>query len=124
MILRFGLIAGTGWLIDFCLFIALNWLGMPVWMANMLSASVAVLFVFFASVRRVFEYEGGYLFNKLIAYAIYQVIAIALASALIDMLARWFDIAPVGAKVIVTPITFYANFQFMSWITTGRFRLT
>lgn len=123
MILRFGLVAGTGWLIDFCLFVTLGWLGMPVWAANMLSASVAVLFVFFASVRHVFEYEGGYLLGKLIAYILYQVVAIALASVLIDALARWLGVAPVIAKIIVTPATFYANFQFMSWITTGKLRL-
>ena len=123
MIVRFGFVSGLGWLIDFCLFVSLGWLRAPVWAANMVGASVAVLFVFFASVRQVFEYEGGYLVGKLIAYVVYQVIAILAASLLIDALTHWFDLAPVLSKVIVTPLTFYANFQFMSFITTGKLRL-
>lgn len=123
MIVRFGMVSGIGWLIDFCLFVSLGWLGAPVWAANMIGASVAVLFVFFASVRHVFEYEGGYLVGKLIAYVVYQAIAILAASLLIDALTRWFGLAPVLAKILVTPLTFYANFQFMSLITTGRLRL-
>lgn len=123
MIVRFGVISGVGWLIDFSLFAFLCWFGVPVWVANMLGASVAVLFVFFVSVRRVFEYEGGYLVRKLIAYAIYQVIAILAASFLIDALTQSIGLAPVVSKIIVTPLTFYANFQFMSFITTGKLRL-
>lgn len=123
MILRFGVVSGVGWLIDFCLFMTLGWLGVPVWASNMLGASVAVLFVFFVSVRHVFEYEGSYLIGKLVAYVIYQAIAILAASLLIDALSHWFSLKPLLSKVFVTPLTFYANFQFMSLITTGRFRL-
>lgn len=122
MIVRFGVVSGLGWLIDFCLFVALGWLGAPVWAANMVGASVAVLFVFFASVRHVFEYEGGYLVGKLVAYVVYQAVAIAAASLLIDALTQWFALAPVISKILVTPLTFYANFQFMSLITTGKLR--
>lgn len=119
MIVRFGLVSGMGWLIDFCFFVSLGWLGA----ANMVGASVAVLFVFVASVRHVFEYEGGYLVGKLIAYIVYQAIAILAASLLIDALTHWAGLAPVLAKILVTPLTFYANFQFMSLITTGKLRL-
>lgn len=120
MIARFGIVSGVGWLIDFCLFVAFGWLGAPVWAANMVGASVAVLFVFFASVRHVFAYQGGQLPRKLMAYIVYQVVAIFAASLLIDALTSWLDLLPVIAKILVTPLTFYANFQFMSFITTGR----
>lgn len=123
MIIRFGFVSGIGWLIDFCLFVLSGWLGAPVWVANMIGASVAVLFVFFASIRHVFEYEGSYMLGKLIAYVVYQAIAILSASLLISALTYWFNLAPVLAKVLVTPLTFYANFQFMSFITTGKLRL-
>lgn len=123
MIVRFGVISGVGWLIDFSLFAFLCWLGAPIWVANMLGASVAVVFVFFTSVHRVFEYEGGYLVRKLIAYAIYQAIAILAASFLINALSQSFGLAPLLSKIFVTPLTFYANFQFMSLITTGKLRL-
>lgn len=117
MIVRFGLISGVGWLIDFCLFSFICWLGTPVWLANVAGATVAVLFVFFISVRHVFEYEGRYLLGKLLAYVSYQSIAILAASFLIDELVRRFGFMPIAAKIIVTPLTFFANFQFMSFIT-------
>lgn len=123
MLLSFGVISGLGWLIDFSIFSALTWSGVPVWAANMAGAATAVLFVFFASVRRVFRYQGGYLLGKLAAYAIYQVVAIILASLLIDALAWGLKINPVLSKILVTPLTFYTNFQFMSFITTGKLRL-
>lgn len=122
MIARFGIVSGIGWLIDFCLFLLLGYLGLPVWMANIFGASVAVLYVFFASVRHVFEYEGNYVVRKLLVYAVYQAIAILAASLLIDGLTRWFGWAPMLSKIIVTPLTFFANFQFMSFITTGKLR--
>lgn len=123
MMLRFGLVSGLGWLIDFCLFLFAAWVSVPIWLANMLGATVAVLFVFFVSVRSVFQYRGVYLLNKLTLYVIYQIIGISLASLLINGLVHWYELTPLIAKILVTPLTFYANFQFMSRLTTGRFRL-
>lgn len=53
----------------------------------------------------------------------YELIAIVCASLLIDFIALQYEILPIVAKIIVTPLTFYANFQFMSFLTTGRLRL-
>lgn len=122
MILRFGVISGAGWLIDFSLFSFLGLLGTPVWLANIIGATTAVVCVFFISVHRVFEYQGHYLMRKLFCYIAYQAVAILVASLLIDTLAAWFDLLPVVAKILVTPLTFYANFQAMSLITTGQWR--
>ncbi|WP_250523104.1 MULTISPECIES: GtrA family protein [unclassified Caballeronia] len=123
MLMRFGVVSGLGWLIDFCLFATLNVLKSPVWLANTVSATAAVLFVFFVSVRRVFQYHGHYLLGKLLRYAVYQAIAILSASIAIDLITRHLGFAPIVSKIIVTPVTFYCNFQFMSFITTGRLRL-
>jgi putative flippase GtrA len=123
MIVRFGFVSGMGWLIDFCLFSLLIWQGTPVSLANIIGASIAVLFVFFVSVRHVFEYKGGYLVGKLLAYIVYQILAILAASLAIGMLTIKLELMPIIAKIIVTPLTFYANFQFMSLITTGKLRL-
>lgn len=123
MIISFGFLSGIGWLIDFCLFITLVWLKLPVWLVNMFSASAAVLFVFFTSVRNVFRYNGDYLVYKLIAYTIYQTISILTASFFIQEIITRFGIAPILSKVLITPLTFYANFQFMSFITSGKNRL-
>ncbi|MBJ9237982.1 GtrA family protein [Citrobacter braakii] len=123
MIFRFAVVSGLGWLIDFSIFALLNSLGFPVWLANIVGATTAVLFVFFASVRKIFQYNGHYILWKLLNYIVYQIIAIVCASLLIDFIALQFGMLPIIAKIIVTPLTFYANFQFMSFLTTGRLRL-
>lgn len=123
MIFRFAVVSGLGWLIDFSIFALLNSLGFPVWLANIVGATTAVLFVFFASVRKIFQYNGHYILWKLLNYIVYQIIAIICASLLIDFIALQFGMLPIIAKIIVTPLTFYANFQFMSFLTTGRLRL-
>lgn len=123
MLLNFGLVSGLGWLIDFCLFYALTLGGLPVVFANAIGATTAVVFVFFASVRRVFRYQGHYILPKLLAYGLYQACAIAAASSLIHGLTHWSNLHPVLAKVLVTPLTFYCNFQFMALLTTGKLRL-
>ncbi|EFD1681761.1 TPA: GtrA family protein, partial [Escherichia coli] len=51
MIVRFAVVSGLGWLIDFSIFALLNLLGLPIWLANIFGATAAVLFVFFVSVR-------------------------------------------------------------------------
>lgn len=122
MIFKFAVVSGSGWLIDFSIFTFLNFIGFPVWLSNFLGATTAVIFVFFVSVRKVFQYGGGYLLDKLIKYVIYQILAITVASMLIDFIVMQFDITPLIAKVIVTPLTFYANFLFMGYITSGRLR--
>ncbi|MFS9432935.1 GtrA family protein [Citrobacter sp. C348] len=123
MIVRFAIVSGLGWLIDFSIFALLNSLEFPIWLANIVGATIAVLFVFFASVRKIFQYNGHYVLWKLFNYTVYQVIAIVCASLLIDFIALQFGMLPIVAKVIVTPLTFYANFQFMSFLTTGRLRI-
>lgn len=123
MIFRFAVVSGLGWLIDFSIFALLNSFGFPVWLANIVGATTAVLFVFFASVRKIFQYNGHYILWKLLTYIVYQIIAIVCASLLIDFIALQFGMLPIIAKIIVTPLTFYANFQFMSFLTTGRLRL-
>ena len=123
MIFRFAVVSGLGWLIDFSIFALLNSLGFPVWLANIVGATTAVLFLVFASVRKIFQYNGHYILWKLLNYIVYQIIAIICASLLIDFIALQFGMLPIIAKIIVTPLTFYANFQFMSFLTTGRLRL-
>lgn len=111
-IAAFGLVSGIGWTMDFVIFGVLLALGTDPLVANLVSASCAVTFVYVASVRRVFEYRGGFLLGKFCAYVCYQIAAVTAASALIGWLA---DLGPggIGAKVLVTPATFAANYAFM-----------
>ena len=120
---KFALVSGTGWLIDFLIFIALAGANVLPLVANLVGAGTAVTFVFFASVRRVFEYRGGYLIGKLLFYLAFQIVAIGLASLAIQLLVTQLYLVPLLAKILVTPLTFYANFQCMSYLTSGRLRL-
>jgi putative flippase GtrA len=122
-VFKFAVISGTGWLIDFAIFVLLTGTGLSPFLANVAGAGTAVTFVFFASVRKVFEYQGGYLVGKLVLYLCFQVVAVNLASLAIQLLVSHPLIPPLSAKILVTPITFYLNFQFMAYLTSGRLRL-
>ena len=83
--------------------------------ANGIAATVAVTFVYFSSLRPIFQYEGNYLMRKLAAYWFYQLVAVTLASLAVDYLAA-AGLHSIAAKVFVTPFTFLANYLFMRWL--------
>ncbi len=119
MILRFGLVSGIGWLVDFALFALLTRAGTPVALANFVGASTAVTYVFFASLRPIFRYGGRYAGRKLLLYWTYQALAVTAASWLIHAVSA-LGVAPLLSKVLVTPLTFVANFLFMRWLARER----
>lgn len=112
MLAQFAGVSGTGWALDFTVFYGLCLLGVPVYAANLVGATVAVLFVFFASLRPIFLYQGTRTHGKLLRYGLYQIIAISLASFCIDAISRQ-GIPALWSKVLVTPVTFVCNFLFM-----------
>ncbi|WP_188053205.1 hypothetical protein [Sphingosinithalassobacter sp. CS137] len=114
-IFRFGAVSGLGLLLDTIAFLVLHYFGLPPAAANFLSAGLAVTFVFFASVKRIFIYEGHFVFRLLAAYVAYQFLAIAAASAAVGFLATIFP--SLLAKLLILPATFAANFAFMSFLT-------
>ncbi|MFW5751309.1 MAG: GtrA family protein [Planctomycetota bacterium] len=113
VITGFGIVSGIGWLLDFAIFASLAEAGLRLAVANFLGASVAVTFVYFASVRHVFRYAGGFLYLKFALYVAYQVLAITAASIAVEGIARAWGMPGIWAKIIVTPLTFGANFLFM-----------
>lgn len=119
MFLKFGVISGLGWLIDFSIFVTLGAVGVIPGIANGIAATVAVTFVYFSSLRPIFKYEGHYLVRKLVAYWFYQLFAVTLASLAVNVLAT-SGVYPVMAKIIVTPFTFLANYIFMRWLAEVR----
>lgn len=119
-VFQFALVSAAGLALDFGLFIALVDAGVRTGWANLLSAGAAVAFVYLVSVRRIFAYQGQFLFRLFAAYAVYQIAAVTAASWLIDFAVLRFDQTPVWAKVIFLPLTFTANFLFMSWLTRAK----
>ncbi len=116
----FALVSGVGLAIDFGLFLALvEFLDVRAGVANLTSAAVAVTFVYFISVRRLFAYQGRFLLALFGLYVVYQIIAVAAASWAIDWLAANL-VAPMIAKAVILPLTFTANYLFMTFITRSR----
>lgn len=118
--LAFGLVSGIGLALDYGLFLLLVESGLRAGWANLISAGVAVTFVYFVSVRRIFAYQGRFLLGLFAAYVGYQVAAVAAASWAVDWLVASVRLAPVWAKAAILPFTFGANFLFMSWLTRTR----
>lgn len=119
-VLAFGLVSGIGLALDYGLFLILAENGLRAGFTNLVSASAAVTFVYFASVRRIFDYAGRFLFRLFAAYVVYQLVAVAAASWAVDWLVSGPRVAPVWAKAAILPLTFFANFLFMSWLTRAR----
>jgi putative flippase GtrA len=115
-IVSFGLVSGVGLALDFVVFtIGLN-LALSVFAANLAGATCAVAFVYFASVRRVFDYEGRFLLELLAVYIAYQTCGVTLASIGVNLLVK-LHVPAIAAKVAILPVTFSANYLFMSFLT-------
>jgi hypothetical protein len=121
-IVMFAAVSGSGLAADILIFLGLIKIGLPALLANAISATCAVTWVYFASVKRIFSYKGDFLITLFFAYVAYQVAAIAAASGAVELLART-EMRPLTAKLVILPITFTANYAFMAWLTRrGRSR--
>lgn len=118
-VLRFALVSGTGLAIDVGLFFGLVQAGMRAGFANLISAALAVTFVYFVSARRIFAYEGRFLLPLFCVYLGYQAAAVALASWAVDAIVV-HGAAPILAKGLVLPVTFTANYLCMTYITSKK----
>lgn len=118
-VIAFGITSLAGLAIDFLAFAFLLASGVSVVSASRLSSALAVTFVYFASVRRTFVYEGRFVFGLFAVYAAYQALGIFLAAAGVAGLVN-FGVAPLLAKMLILPLTFPANYLAMSLITSRR----
>jgi putative flippase GtrA len=119
-VFKFAITSGLGLALDVCIFLGLTWLGTASGWANLVSATCGVTFVYFASIYRVFSYNGERLVTLLVFYLAYQAVAVALASWAVGVLATLTS--PIVAKLLILPVTFTANYVFMHLITRGRQR--
>lgn len=118
-VLRFALVSGVGLALDFGVFLALTESGVRPGIANLISATLAVTFVYFVSAKRVFAYEGRFLLPLFLLYLGYQAIAVSAASWAVDAIALT-GVLPLIAKLLILPVTFTANYLFMAYITRKR----
>jgi putative flippase GtrA len=139
----FTILSGIGWCIDFAIFnylVSLNYANLT---ANLISASVAVTFVLMTARRWIFRNQVGSLQAAVGRYVVWNIVAIAVASYLIKLIASGLDsldlqavialsdavlghsvsrhaLVSNAAKILVTPFTMYANFVAMGYIIERR----
>lgn len=139
----FTLISGVGWCMDFSLFNYLVSVDYPYLVSNLVSALVAVAFVFLFSRKWVFRNHVGSLKAATLQYIVWSIVAIAVASQLLSVIASILEhrnlsfvtelIAQISgkhldqrslvsnmAKILITPFTMYANFVAVGYIIERR----
>jgi len=119
--LRFGLISGIGLTLDVTLFLMLVHAGVGAFKANILSSAAGLTFVYCASVRRIFRYDGRFILPLFAVYVLYHVFGTLLVSSAISGVVR-LGVPPAVPKIGILPATFAANYLFMSWLTVHRER--
>ena len=119
--LRFGLVSGIGLSLDVALFLTLVHGGVGAFGANVVSSGAGLTFVYCASVRRIFRYDGRFIVPLFAAYVFYHVCGTLLVSWLISGVVH-LGVAPAIPKIGILPATFTANYLFMSWLTLHRER--
>jgi putative flippase GtrA len=143
----FAALSGIGWLIDFTIFNVLVASNNSYLKSNIVSASVAVVFVFITARRFIFLNHVGSLKQAVTKYVVWNAFAIVFASYFIKSIASGlvylgfndtliqlgaFSSLPINrrliisniAKLLVTPLTMYANFIAMGYIFERRLSLS
>jgi len=117
-IFRFGIVSGIGLGLDLLTFALLIQADLSPFHANAVSSVAGVSFVYFASVRRIFSYDGRFHVPMFAGYLLYHMCGIAAGSWLVAWLTA-SGLIPFAAKLCILPLTFGANYLFMGWLTTG-----
>lgn len=140
----FTLLSGLGWCLDFLIFNGLVAMGHSYFASNLVSAACAVTFVLFTARRWIFRNHAESLGTVVVKYVVWNIVAVTAASFLIQLTANGletFDFAGASlaigqfvgtapskvmivsnlAKLLVTPITMYANFVMVGYIIERRF---
>jgi hypothetical protein len=120
-IVKFAGVSGAGLCLDYAVYSALCASGIPAGWANLVSAGLGVTFVFTVSARRIFSAER-FLFGLFAIYAAYQVVAVSTASWLVGEATHLLDGRYLIGKTLVLPLSFTANYLFMSWLFGARHR--
>ncbi len=117
---RFAVVSGAGLALDYAIYGALGVAGVPAGLANLVSASIAVTFVYLVSGRHIFRASGRDLRRLFWAYVLWQAIAIPVASVAVHAATDAVGGRYMLGKTVVLPFTFAANYLFTSRLLTGR----
>ena len=139
----FTLVSGIGWLIDFFIFGFSIKLGLTAAYANLVSASVAVVFVFVTSRQWIFRHHVGSLRSVFVKYVLWNIFAVSIASWGVGTIHGFFSscafdflaftqsnlfrttitaqtLSAIAAKLFITPFTMYSNFVVLGYILEKR----
>ena len=122
--LKFGGLSGMGWLLDFALLLSMvGGFGVPPFVANLISSSIAALTVFLVSRRLIFDRSEGGLGTRIAVYLLYTLCLITAAAWAMTLIigglgglaqAHGYDpsraVLTACAKVLVTPPQLLLNF--------------
>ena len=120
-IINFLGFSGIGWILDFTMYTLLAYIGINLFICNVVGAVVGLTFVYIFSTRYIFKNTGRIpLWGKYIIYIAYQIIQVYLVSKLLvivnNILVTHISLtfiqtfSPVISKCLVTPITMVLNF--------------
>lgn len=141
--LAFTFVSGVGWLIDIGLTTGSVAFGAQPFFASTFGAATAVTFVYVVSRLSIFGEHTLGAADDFALYVLWQIAAIAVASACVALLAHLFQpfaarltqfepatvyratqdglpLATLFAKIVVTPLTLTANFLFVRWLLERR----
>lgn len=121
-LLQFAGVSGTGLALDYGIYTLLCEGGMAAGWANLISATVGVTFVFFASARRIFVTQHRNLERLFLVYLLYQAGAVSAASWAVGAATAMLDGRYILGKTLILPLSFTANYLFMGWLLTARDR--
>jgi hypothetical protein len=121
-ILKFAGVSGAGLCLDYAVYSLLCASGVAAGWANLASASLGVTFVFAVSARRIFASSERFLLGLFAVYSLYQLAAVSAASWLVGEATHVLDGRFLLGKTLVLPLSFTANYLFMSWLFGARRR--
>jgi putative flippase GtrA len=121
-IIKFAGVSGAGLCLDYAVYSLLCASGVDAGWANLVSASLGVTFVFVVSARRIFAGSDRFLLALFAIYAGYQLLAVSAASWLVGEATHLLDGRYLIGKTLVLPLSFTANYLFMSWLFGARRR--
>jgi putative flippase GtrA len=137
--LGFSLLSGVGWLCDFSIFsLLVKLFGMQGFPANLISSYCGVTFVWFTSLKLVFNRRAKGQERFLVIFWCYQFGSILAYSQVLSLIVHGIQQlgkleligqnAIIVAKIIITPFNLLTNFMFMRYLTrfmreAGRARL-
>ena len=119
-IIRFAGVSLAGLCLDYVVYAALYAAGLAAGYANLVSAATGVTFVYLLSGRHIFRASGKDLHRLFWAYALFQAVAVPLASVAVEAATVALDQRYLLGKTVVLPFTFAANYLFTSWLLSER----